>query len=93
MTTKCGKCGSEMKHYDWVKRLVRRKGGEKEFIKIERMRCKNCGHVKRILPEDVKKFKQYEADIINGVKAGYITPDTFGFEDYPCEMTMERWKK
>ena len=24
---------------------------------------------------------------------GYITPETFGYEDYPCEETMKRWIK
>lgn len=36
--------------------------------------------------------KQYEADIIIGVLEGLITCGTLGFEDYPCEMTMIRWR-
>ena len=26
-----------------------------------------------------------------GVIEGLITPETLGYEDYPCEMTMHRW--
>ena len=32
------------------------------------------------------------AKIIDGVIEGLITCDTVGFEDYPCELTMIRWK-
>lgn len=38
-------------------------------------------------------FKHYEADIIDGVVEGLIGPDTLGYEDFPCEETMKRWKK
>ena len=31
-------------------------------------------------------------NIIIGVIEGLITCETFGFEDYPCEMTMIRWR-
>ena len=31
-------------------------------------------------------------EIIAGVIEGLITCETFGYEDYPCEMTMIRWK-
>ena len=37
-------------------------------------------------------YKQYEAEIIDGVVEGFITCDTIGFEDYPCELTMFRWR-
>lgn len=37
-------------------------------------------------------YKQYESEIIDGVIEGLITCDTVGFEDYPCELTMIRWK-
>ena len=28
----------------------------------------------------------------HGVLEGLITCETLGFEDYPCEMTMIRWR-
>jgi hypothetical protein len=51
-----------------------------------------CGAVHRELTDDILPYKQYEAEIIRGVLEGLITSDTFGFEDYPCEVTMVRWK-
>ena len=38
-----------------------------------------------------KGVKEYESEIIIGVIEGLITPETLGYEDYPCEMTMNRW--
>lgn len=38
-------------------------------------------------------YKQYEAEIIDGVREGLIDSSTLGFEDYPSEMTMKRWRK
>ena len=51
-----------------------------------------CGCIHRNLPDYIYPYKQYEAEIIDGVIEGFITCDTIGFEDYPCEMTMLRWK-
>lgn len=51
-----------------------------------------CGVLHRELTEEILPHKHYEADIIFGVIEGLITPETLGFEDYPCEMTMLRWK-
>ena len=38
-------------------------------------------------------YKQYDSEIIDGVIEGLIDSDTLGFEDYPCEMTMKRWRE
>ena len=91
-TSICPNCGGDLKHYDSVYRIVRTKGGVKNRIRIRRVRCSKCEKIHRYIPENIIPYKQYEADIINGVIAGYITPDTIGYEDYPCEMTMNRWK-
>ena len=40
----------------------------------------------------ISPYKQYEAEVIRGVLEGFITCETYGYEDYPCEMTMARWK-
>ena len=45
----------------------------------------------RELPKFLFPYKQYEADVIKGVLDGFITSDTLGFEDYPCEATMRLW--
>ena len=88
----CPKCGGELTHYDSVKRIVRTKGRVSEHIKIRRLKCRSCGIIHRELPESVVPYKQYEADMIEGVLEGFITSDTLGFEEYPCELTMANWR-
>lgn len=87
----CPYCKGDLKQYDCVSRLVRTKGGKGEHVRIRRLRCSKCNKLHREIPNDIYPFKQYEAEIIDGVLAGYITSDTIGFEDRPCEMTMKRW--
>lgn len=88
----CPKCNGKLIYYDTVNRIVRMKNGVVKYIKIRRFRCKSCHSIHRELPNFIFPYKQYEADVINGVVDGYITPETLGYEDYPCEMTMNRWK-
>lgn len=88
----CPKCGGQLKYYDHVQRLVRTKFGNKKWVAIRRLRCCKCHAVHRELPDFIFPYKQYEADIIIGVLEGLITCETLGFEDYPCEMTMIRWR-
>ena len=88
----CPKCGGQLKYYDHVQRLVRTKFGNKKWVAIRRLRCRSCHAVHRELPDFIFPYKQYEADIIIGVLEGLITCETLGFEDYPCEMTMIRWR-
>ena len=88
----CPKCGGDLKHYDSVKRIVRTKARRTTRVKLRRLRCVGCGTFHRALPNTLFPYKQYESDVIRGVLEGLITYETTGFEDYPCEMTMERWK-
>lgn len=88
----CSKCGNDMKYYDKVSRIVRSKNRKTQWIKVERFRCSYCGCTYRNLPDSIFPYKQYEAEIIRGVLEGFITSETIGYEDYPCEMTMIRWK-
>ncbi|MCC8152092.1 MAG: DUF6431 domain-containing protein [Lachnospiraceae bacterium] len=88
----CPKCGGELRYFDTVRRSLRTKRGEQSWVKIRRLRCKSCGSVHRELPEIIFPYKQYETEIIQGVIEGLITSDTLGYEDYPCEMTMIRWR-
>lgn len=87
----CPKCGGQLKYYDRVERIVRTKGRKTWKIPLRRLRCSRCGSVHRELPELIFPYKQYEAEVIIGVLEGFITCETMGFEDYPCEMTMFRW--
>lgn len=88
----CPNCGGQLKYYDKVNRIIRSKQRSTKWIRIRRMRCQVCGGLHRELPRDIFPYKQYETEIIRGVLEGLITTDTIGYEDYPCEMTMVRWK-
>lgn len=88
----CTKCNGELRHHDTVKRIVIGKRGVKKTILVEKLKCKKCGHTVRILPEGIYPHKHYEADIIEGVAEGLIDECTLGFEDYPSDMTMKRWR-
>ena len=89
----CPKCGGSLKYYDSVKRIVRTKNRATKMIIIRRLKCLECMSLHRELPEYLLPYKQYEVEIILGVIEGLITSDILGFEDYPCEMTMFRWRK
>lgn len=90
-TSTCPKCGGALKYYDNVRRIIRTKGGNKNWTRVKRYKCEKCHEIHRILPDYIFPYKHYEAEIINGVINGTITFDTLGFEDYPCEMTIKRW--
>ena len=85
-------CGGKLIHYDRVKRIVRTKRRQTRYIYIKRFKCSECGSMHRELPNFIFPYKQYEAEVIKGVTEGLITAVTLGFEDYPCEMTMIRWR-
>lgn len=88
----CPNCGGYLSGYDHVKRIVRSKYGDRKFVNIPRYRCKRCKRLHRAIPSYILPYKQYETDIIQGVIEGLITSDTLGFEDFPCEMTVTRWR-
>lgn len=90
-TPKCQDCGGDLKHYDHVRRLVRTKGGDKRWIRVERRKCSVCHAIHRALPDYIFPYKHYDAEIIRAVLEGRITSETLGFEDYPSESTMLRW--
>ena len=88
----CRNCGTRLKRYDSVSRIVRTKERKTSWVKVERFRCPVCGQIHRELPDYIFPYKQYEAEVIRGVLEGFITCETYGYEDYPCEMTMIRWR-
>lgn len=89
---KCPDCGGNLRYYDKVTRVVRTKRRQTDWVELRRMRCDRCGKVHREIPDYILPYKQYEADLIQGVMEGLITTDTYGYEDYPCEITMIRWR-
>ncbi len=90
--TVCPKCGGSLIFFDSVKRIVRTKYGICNKIILRRFRCLSCGSIHREIPKIIFPYKQYESEIITGVREGLITSNTLGFEDNPCEETMKRWK-
>lgn len=88
----CPKCGEKRELFDWAKRIVRSKARATRYITIPRLFCPRCKEIHRKLPDYILPYKQYETEIIRGVLDETITCETYGFEDYPCEMTMKRWK-
>lgn len=89
--SKCPICGGELVGYDTVERTVITKKRITYKILLLRRKCKICNKIHTELPEDIIPYKRYEAEMIYGVIEGYITPFVIGFEDYPCEATMQRW--
>jgi len=87
----CPGCGGELRYYGLVNRILRGKNGIVSYTQIRRLRCANCRSVHRELPDYIFPFKHYKAEIIIGVLDGSITPETLDYEDFPCEMTMNRW--
>ena len=91
--TVCPNCRGYLKYYDRVPRVVRTRGRVTGSIQLRRFRCIDCNKLHREIPNDIYPYKQYEAEIIKGVIEGFITSSTYGFEDYPCELTMKRWQR
>ena len=87
----CPNCRGDLKYYDSVPRVIRTKGRISDSVRIRRFRCVNCRKLHRELPDSIFPYKQYESEVIRGVLDGFITSDTIGYEDYPCEVTMKRW--
>ncbi len=90
--TTCPNCGGVLKYYDKVPRIIRTKNRITSHIEIRRLKCVGCGALHRELPNSILPYKQYEAELIRGVLEGLITCETLGYEDYPCEVTMRRWR-
>lgn len=88
----CPNCGCEMKHRDYVKRVIKMGGGRKKWIDIEREYCPYCKTVRRKLPPNLDRFKQYDSNIIQYAKTN---ADAFSwdleYENYPCDETIRRW--
>lgn len=88
----CPRCGGEAIRYGKVKRKILTKYRSAKWITVQRYQCKSCKYVWRELPEEIMRYKQYEREMIEGVQEGLIDSDILGFEEYPCEMTMRRWR-
>ena len=62
---------------------------------IEVWKCDDCTVQKmhRALPDFLAPYKHYNVDIITDVIDDVIGSDDLGYENYPSEKTMSRWKE
>lgn len=89
----CNRCGCRMAGYDHVIRKVKVEFGKTIEIRVPRAKCPNCGRVKRILPNEILPYKQFRRDIVIGFMDGTKSYYELEYEDYPCEVTVKRWRK
>lgn len=91
----CPFCGSQLKHRDYVMRIVKYGGKRYSWIIVERTICPGCYTVRRLLPNDILPYKHYAREVIEGFVSGKyeVEDDSLIFEDYPCEMTIARWRR
>ena len=90
---KCKYCGGETKHRDRVKRIVKKCFGQRELIFVERVKCVDCGRLMRVLPDNLEPFRHYDKEVIRACLDESTDLYEAGLEDYPCEMTVKRWRK
>lgn len=92
----CTECSEVMRGYDTRSRIWKVHGGKENHVFIRRFECSNprcqCGVI-TVLPPDLMPHKRYGTAVIEDVLDEVCTPDTPPTEDYPCEKTMDRWKK
>ena len=59
---------------------------------VRRYRCRSCQHYQTELPDCVVPYKHYETEVICGVLDDIVTSDDIDSEQYPSELTMQRWR-
>lgn len=89
----CPCCGAKLVYRDRRRRIMKEAGGERKDIMCRRLKCNNCQRITIELPDKLLiPYKHYQNNIIQDVIDEYIDSDDIGYEDYPCELTMQRWK-
>jgi len=89
----CPDCGGKVRYRDKTKRIIKSEYGQSMYIMIPRYKCIECKKIHRLLPNNLKPYKHYRADIIDGMINNIITCDDLPYEDWPTPLTVERWKK
>lgn len=87
----CPYCKGLLEYRDRKLRIRKQEGGIKTWISIRRLKCSVCKHLHNELPDILAPYKHYEAELIAGVIDDVVHPDDEDSEDYPCQITMERW--
>ena len=81
-----------MKYYDKVSRMVRTKNRKASIITVKRFNVQFVIVYIEIFQIIFFLINNTTREIITGVIEGKITSDMIDYEDYPCEMTMTRWR-
>lgn len=89
----CKTCGGIARYYDKVKRIVRTGYGKRYSIRVCRYICPRCGAIHRRLPSNLIPYKHYQKNIIEGFLSGELSSCDLAFEDYPCDATIQNWKR
>ena len=91
----CPVCGSPLRLYDRVTRIVRSEYGKIDYINIYRYRCTNihCHKIHRELPCFLIPYKQYKTSVIEGFIDGSLSSSNLEYEDYPTEVTVKKWMR
>lgn len=92
-TDRCPECGGIVKYRDKTKRMIRLEYGQREYIKISRFKCVSCGKIHRALPKELTPYKHYKTELINNMINDVVTTDDVPYENYPVDLTVQRWKK
>lgn len=87
----CPTCHQRKKLYDHVRRYVRGYHDQRFTLYVPRYKCQ-CG-LHRVLPKKAVPFKHFEAEVIENVVDGLISPGDEEIENHPCESTAVRWKR
>ena len=89
----CPCCGSKLFLRDHRRRHGKTYQGEAVTFLIPRFKCNRCKRLHNALPDCLVPHKHYVSEVIENVIDEVSTPEDETTEDYPCERTMERWKK
>ena len=87
----CPICGGKLNYRDNRLRIFKEYGGDKKRLLIRRLKCK-CGRLHHEIPDFLVPHKHYTNEVLENVLDDVSTPADLSSEDYPCEITMKRWK-
>ena len=88
----CIKCGGATVKNGTAKRVLRTGYGDVEELTIQRVKCKVCGHVARVLPDEVMRFTQYSRIVIEDAKELSVDEMLDIYADSISEMSIKRWR-
>ena len=88
----CVRCGGKTVKNGTTKRVLRTGYGDVETLTIQRVKCKECGYVARVLPDEVIRFKQYSRIVIEDAKELSVDEMLDIYADSISEMSIKRWR-